>query len=107
MSRITRIPQVWSREFPAFAAAGEGGSEGGDGVAVATHAVAVAGDGEDGGVVQEAVEDGGGDGGVVEDLAPVGDAAVGGQDDGAVFVAAADDLKQVRGGFAGHREVAE
>jgi hypothetical protein len=32
-------------------------------------------------VVEEAVEDGGGDGGVFEDLTPVGDAAVGGQDD--------------------------
>ena len=78
-----------------------------DGVAVAAHAVAVAGDREHGGVVQEAVEDRGGDGRVFEDRAPVGDAAVGGQDDGAVFVAAADDLEQVRGGFAGHRQVAQ
>ena len=39
--------------------------------------------------------------------APVGDAAVGGEDDRAVFVAAADDLEQVRGGFAGHGQVAE
>jgi hypothetical protein len=60
---------------------------------VAAHSVAVAGDREDGGVVEEAVEDGGGDGGVFEDVAPVGDAAVGGQDDAAVFVAAADDLE--------------
>jgi hypothetical protein len=44
-------------------AAGERGPEGCDGVAVAAHAVAVAGDGQDGGVVQEAVEDGGGDSG--------------------------------------------
>ena len=52
-------------------------------------------------MVQEAVEeDGGGDGGVVEDRAPVGDAAVGREDDRAVLVAARDDLEQVRGGFA-------
>ena len=40
-------------------------------------------------------------------VAPVGDAAVGGQDDRAVFVAAADDLEEVAGGFVGHRQVAE
>ena len=54
-------------------------------------------------MVQEAVQDGGGDGGVFEDLAPVGDPAVCRQDDGAVLVAAADDLEEVRGGFTGHR----
>jgi IstB-like ATP binding protein len=104
-----------SREFPRcdhgnsppLLGAGEGGSERRDGVAVAAHAVAVAGHGEDGGVVQEPVEDGGRDGGVLEDVAPVGDPAVGGQDDAAVLVAAADDLEQMAGGFAGHREVAQ
>ena len=40
------------------------------------HAVAVAVDLQDGGVVQETVEDRGGDGRVFEDLAPAGDAAV-------------------------------
>ena len=57
--------------------------------------------------MQEAVEDGGGDGGVVEDVAPVGDVAVGGQDDRAVLVAARDDLEEVAGGLVGHRQVAE
>ena len=57
--------------------------------------------------MQEAVEDGDGDGRVVEDLAPVSDPPVGGEDDGAVFVAAADDLEEVRRGFAGHRQIAE
>ena len=87
--------------------AGECGSECRDGVAVAAHAVAIAGHREHAGVVKEAVEDGGRDGGVFEDLGPVGDSTVGGQDDAAVFVAAADDLEEVRGGFAGHREIAE
>jgi hypothetical protein len=68
-------------------AAGEGGSERVDGVAVAAHAVAVAGDCGHGCVVEEAVEDRGGDGGVVEDRAPVSDAAVGGEDDRTVLVA--------------------
>ena len=52
VSRITRIPQVRSREFPTRRAAGEGGAERCDGVAVAAHAVAVAGHGEDAGVVE-------------------------------------------------------
>ena len=62
---------------------------------MAAHAVAVAGDVQDGGVVQEAVQDGGGDGGVFEDLAPGGDAAVGGEDDRAVLVASRDDFADV------------
>ena len=55
---------------------------------VGAHAVGRPVDGDDGGVVQEAVEDGGGDGGVGQHGAPVGDAAVGGEHDRAVFVAA-------------------
>ncbi len=51
VSRITGIPQVRSPEFPTLGAAGKRWPEGRDGVAVAAHAVAVAGDGEDGGVV--------------------------------------------------------
>jgi len=39
---------------------------------VGAHAVAVAFDLQDGGVLQEAVEDRGGDGGVFEDLVPAG-----------------------------------
>jgi hypothetical protein len=41
-----------SREFPTRRAAGDGGSEGVDGVAVAAHSVAVAGHGEDRCVVE-------------------------------------------------------
>src|SRR3954447_3658861 len=80
---ITRIPPC------------DRGAERVDGVAVGAHAVAVAVDRKDSRVVQQAVEDGGGDGGVVEDVAPVDDVAVGGEHDGAVFVAAADDLEEV------------
>ena len=63
--------------------------------------------GEDAGVVQEAVQDGGRDGRVFEDRAPVGDPPVRREHDAAVFVAAADDLEEMRGCFAGHREVAQ
>jgi hypothetical protein len=52
-----------------------------------------------GGLVEEAVEDGDGDGAVVEHGAPGGDAAVGGKDDRAVLVAAADDLEEVAAGY--------
>jgi hypothetical protein len=59
-----------------------------NGVAVAAHAVAVAGhEAHAAGVVQ----DGARDGGVFEDVSPFGDPSVGGQDDAAVFIAAADD----------------
>jgi hypothetical protein len=66
----------------------EAGAEGFDAGLVAAHAVAGAVDREDGAVVEEPVEDRGRDGRVVEDFAAAGDAAVGGEDDGAVFVAA-------------------
>jgi hypothetical protein len=69
---------------PTCRAAGEGGLEGIDGVAVAAHAVAVARDGRGRWRGGGGVEDGGDDGGVVEDRAPVGDPALGGQDDRAV-----------------------
>jgi hypothetical protein len=46
-------------------------------------------------VVEKSVEDGGGDGGVaVEDGGPLLEGFVGGQHDGAVFVAGADDLEE-------------
>src|SRR6266540_2148771 len=50
---------------------------------------------------------GGGDGDAVEALAPAGDAAVGGEDDRAVFVAAGDDVEEVAGGLGGERQVAK
>ena len=73
----------------------ESGAQAVEAFVVAAHPVGGPVDGEDGAVVEEPVEDGGGDGGVVEDLAPGGDAAVGGEDDRAVLVAARDDLEEV------------
>ena len=52
----------------------------GDEVGVRAQAVAGALDLHDDGVVQEAVEQRGGDDGVAEDLAPLGEAAVGGEE---------------------------
>ena len=59
------------------------------------HAVAGAFDDDGMAVVEEAVEHSGGDGGVaVEDGGPLFEGFVGGEDDGAPFVAGADDLEQ-------------
>ncbi len=59
------------------------------------HAIAGALDDDGFGVVEEAVEDGGGDGAVVvEDGGPLLEGLVGGEDDGAAFVALADDLEE-------------
>ena len=72
------------------------------------HAVAFAFD-EDGlGMVQEAVEDGGGQGAVVvEDLGPVFEGSVGGDDDGALLVALADDLEEQIGAVLVDGQIAE
>lgn len=59
------------------------------------HAVAPALDDEGFGVVENAVENGAGEGGiVVEDAGPLLEGLVGAQDDGAAFVALADDLEE-------------
>ena len=64
-------------------------------------AVAFAGDGDDGGVMEEAVEDGPRGGDVLEEFSPVLERAVAGHDGGAGFVAAHDDLEQVLPGVLG------
>ena len=59
-------------------------------------------------MVEEAVEDGGGDGGVVvEDGGPVLEGFVGGEDDGALFVALGDDLEEEVGAVFVQGDVAE
>ena len=59
-------------------------------------------------MVQEAVEDGGGQGGVVvEERGPLFEGFVGGQDDGAAFVAGADDLEEQVGALLVDGQVAD
>src|SRR5437867_8830679 len=57
-------------------------------------AVALAFDVDDGGVVQQAVEDGGGDDPVAEDFPPDSERLVGGDQDGALLIAARDELEE-------------
>lgn len=57
--------------------------------------------------MEESVEDRGGDRRVLEDLASLGGPSVRRQADRALLVAAADDLKEVRGSLARQRQVAE
>src|SRR6056297_1526329 len=64
-------------------------------IGMGAKAVAGALDLDDDGVVQQAVEQRGGDDGIAEDLAPFGEAAVGGEDHGAPFVASVDELEDV------------
>ena len=72
------------------------------------HAEAGAFDDDGVAVVEEAVEDGGGDGGVaVEDGGPLFVGFVGGQDDGAAFVAGADHLEEQVGSVLVDGEVAD
>jgi hypothetical protein len=56
--------------------------------------------------VDEPVDQGGGDHGVAEDLAPLLEAAVGGDDDRAAFVAAGDEREEQVGGLALQGQVA-
>ena len=70
-------------------------------------AVALAFQGDHVGVVDEPVDQCGGDHGVAEDLAPRLEAAVGGDDDRAAFVAARDQGEEQVGGLAFQRQVAD
>ena len=57
--------------------------------------------------MDEPVDQGGGDHRVAEDLAPLLEAAVGGDDDRAAFVAAGDQREEQVGGLALERQVAD
>lgn len=58
------------------------------------HAVAGTFDLDHDGMVQQPVEQCGGDDGIAEDLTPFGEAAIGGEDHGALFVAGVDELEE-------------
>jgi len=61
---------------------------------VLAHAVAGALDLNDDGVVQQAIQQRRGDNGIAEDLTPFGEAAVGCEDHGALFIAGVDELEE-------------
>ena len=82
------------------------GDRGGAGAAFA-QPVALASEGDHGGVVHEPVDQGGGDHRVAEDLAPGFEAAVAGDDHAAALVAARDQGEHQVGGLALEREVAD
>jgi hypothetical protein len=58
-------------------------------------------------MMEEAVEERSGDDRVAEDLAPLGEAAVGGQDHRALFVAGVDQLKEQAAAIGDDRQVAD
>jgi hypothetical protein len=80
---------------------------GGDAGAAFAQAVALAFEGDHGGVVHEAVDERGGDHRVAEDFAPGLESAVAGDDDRAAFVAAGDQGEEQVGGLSFEREVAD
>ena len=49
---------------------------------------------DDDGVMEEAVEQSGGEDVVADDVAPVPEAAIGGEDEGALFVPCVDELEE-------------
>ena len=79
----------------------------GDEFGVLTQAVARALDLDDDGVVKQSVEQSRGDDGVSEDLAPFGEAAIGSQDHGALFVAGIDELEEQIAAAGDHRQVSD
>ena len=58
-------------------------------------------------MMQEAVEQRGGDDGIAEDVSPLGEAAVRGEDHGALFVASIDELEEEIAAAGNDREVAD
>ena len=68
--------------------------------------VAVAGDLNDDGVMQQPVQECGGNHVIAEQLAPLAKTPVGGEDDGAALVAGVDQLEEQVGATLLHRQVA-
>jgi hypothetical protein len=62
---------------------------------------------QDDGMMQEAVEQRGGDDGIAADVSPLGEAAVRGEDHGALFVASVDELEEEIAAAGNDREVAD
>ena len=76
-------------------------------VGVLAQPIARALDLDDDGMVEQPVEQRGGDDGIAEDVAPFGEAAVGGEDHGALFVAGVDELEEEIAAAGNDRQVAD
>ena len=79
----------------------------GNQIGVLAHAIAGTLDLDDHGMMEQPVEERGGDDGIAEDVAPFGEAAVGGEDHGALFVARIDELKEQVAAAGGDRQIAD
>jgi IS5 family transposase len=76
-------------------------------IGMTAQAVAGSFDLDDHGVVQEAVQERRGDDRIAEDLSPFGEAAVRGEDHGALLVAGVDELEEQVGATGADRQVAD
>ena len=76
-------------------------------VGVLAQPIAGAFDLDDDRVVKKPVQEGRGDDGITKDLAPFGEAAVGGEDHGAFFVAGVDELEEQIAAAGDDRQVAD
>ena len=79
----------------------------GNEIGVLTEPIARAFDLDDDGVVEQPIEQRGGDDGIAEDLAPFGEAAVRGEDHGALLVAGVDELEEQIAAAGNDRQVAD
>ena len=70
-------------------------------------AIAVAVDGSDVGVMSEAIKQSGDAGSVRKYLIPILERAIGGNDDGTMFITSVDDFVQEVGGVIVEREIGE
>ena len=79
----------------------------GDEIGVLTKTVARSFDLDDHGMVEQAVKQGGGDDGIAEDVTPFGEAAIEGEDRGALLVAGVDELEEQITAARDDRQVAD
>ena len=79
----------------------------GDEISMRSEAIAGALDLDDDGVVEEAIEQCGGDDRVAEDVAPFREAAIRGENHGALFVAGVDQLEEEVGAAVADRQIAD
>jgi len=74
---------------------------------VLTMPLARAFDLDDNGMMEQSVEERGGDDGIAEDVTPFGEAAIGGEDHGALLVAGVDELEEEIAPAGNDRQVAD